>query len=101
MRLCVVGAQVFEAGGQRGGSDDLARVAGQAVAAKWTESSSLTRKPSRFLVGLFGGIQGGVMGSFDARNRFAAKICALQAYMTRHTRGCQQQRKERDEKTDH
>jgi hypothetical protein len=101
MQQKVVAARAFEAGGQRGGSCDLERVAGQAAAGNWTGGSLLTRIHSRFLVGLFTGIQGWVMGSFDARNRFAAKICALQADMTRHTRSCQQQRQERDEKTDH
>src|ERR1019366_420245 len=57
-----------------------------ASAAIWAEIPLLTRDPSRFLVGFVGGIQGLVVGSFDARSRFAAETCALQQNVTRHAR---------------
>jgi hypothetical protein len=60
-----------------------------------------TKNPSGFLVGLFACIHGRVPGLFDTRILLAAEACALEQYVTRHARGCQEQGKERDEKTYH
>ncbi len=81
------------------------------------ESSLLTQIPSWLLIGVFGQIEGCILGLGRAqtgawiepraiaypiaRDRSAAKTRALEKNVTRHARGCQQQGPKRDEKYNH
>jgi hypothetical protein len=66
-----------------------------AIGANDTETSSLTRAPSGLP------FQFGFFGRIDGRRRLAPEHCALEPNVTRHSRGCNQQRSKRDEKANH